>query len=182
MSGPQPAVICRTPATRTRRRSSASVTSPASRSNGRSRRAATCPLRRRSTAKTVFVPDWAGNLFAVDWKTGQEVWRAQHPGRQRRAGRQGPCDPGHHRQQGDRRHAGSVRRRRTKMLAFDKNTGALLWSTTIESHFAAIVTQSAVVARRAALYVGCRRWRRAWPPSSRATSAARSGAAWRPST
>ena len=32
-----------------------------------------------------------------------------------------------------------------KLLAFDKNTGALLWSTTLDSHPAAIITQSATV-------------------------------------
>ena len=32
-----------------------------------------------------------------------------------------------------------------KMLAFDKGTGALLWSTVLDSHPAAIITQSATV-------------------------------------
>ena len=94
---------------------------------------------------TVYVPDWAGNLFAVDRKTGQEVWRASIPAASGVPGdkaRATPAITGNKVIVGTQ---GLSRRRRTKMLAFNKNTGALLWSTTIESHFASIVTQSAMV-------------------------------------
>ena len=95
----------------------------------------------------VYVPDWAGYLYAVDRTTGAQVWRAKIsdatgvPGDKARAtpvlsgdkvivGTQGNLLPAE---------AGG------KMLAYDKNTGALLWSTTLDSHPAAIITQSATV-------------------------------------
>jgi polyvinyl alcohol dehydrogenase (cytochrome) len=105
----------------------------------------------------VYVPDWAGNLFAVDRKTGQQVWKVSIaaasgvPFDKARAtpvvfddkvivGTQGSIfvpggGPG------------------GKMLAFNKNTGALVWATQLESHPAAIVTQSATVHDRR-VYVG----------------------------
>jgi polyvinyl alcohol dehydrogenase (cytochrome) len=92
----------------------------------------------------VYVPDWAGNLFAIDRKTGQPLWSVNIPaatgvpGDKARAtpviagdklivGTQGPFGGG------------------GRMLAYDRSTGALLWSTQVESHFAAIITQSATV-------------------------------------
>jgi polyvinyl alcohol dehydrogenase (cytochrome) len=94
--------------------------------------------------KTVYVPDWTGNLYAVDKKTGVQRWKASIPaasgvpGDKARAtpviagdkvivGTQGPFGGG------------------GKMLAFNKKTGALIWSTQVETHFAAIITQSATV-------------------------------------
>lgn len=98
---------------------------------------------------TVYVPDWAGNLFAVDRRTGHERWRTSIaaasgvPFDKARAtpavtdtavivGTQGSIlapggGPG------------------GKVLAFDKTTGALLWSTVADAHPAAIITQSATV-------------------------------------
>ena len=97
---------------------------------------------------TVYVPDWTGNLYAVDKLTGAVKWTASIPlasGRfldKARAtpvvtedkvivGTQGGIlfggDPG------------------AKMLAFNKFTGAPVWGTQLDSHFAAIVTQSATV-------------------------------------
>lgn len=92
----------------------------------------------------VYVPDWAGNLYAVDRVTGQEVWSRTItsytgvPGDKARAtpavtdtslvlGNQGPFGGG-----------GAV-------IAVDKNTGDLLWRTQVETHPAAIITQSATV-------------------------------------
>ena len=100
----------------------------------------------------VYFPDWSGNLYAVDRLTGQEIWRASIPaatgipGDKARAtpavgetklfvGTQGPFGGG------------------GQMLAFDKNTGALLWKTQVDSHPAAIITQSAVV-HNGRVYVG----------------------------
>lgn len=93
---------------------------------------------------TVYFPDWAGNLYAVDRGTGLQKWKASIPtasgipGDKARAtpvlagnkvilGNQGPFGGG------------------GKMFAFDKSSGALLWSTQVESHPAAIITQSAIV-------------------------------------
>lgn len=100
----------------------------------------------------VYFPDWAGNLYAVNRRTGQQVWKVSIasasgvPFDKARAtpllaggkviiGTQGPFGGG------------------GKMLAFDKDTGALVWATQIESHPAAIVTQSAQ-AFNGRVYVG----------------------------
>lgn len=106
---------------------------------------------------SVYVPDWAGNLYAINKTTGQQVWKASIaaasgvPFDKARAtpvvtddkviiGTQGSIfvpggGPG------------------GKVLAFDKYTGALLWSTTADSHFASIITQSATV-HNGLVYVG----------------------------
>lgn len=93
---------------------------------------------------TVYFPDWAGNLYAVDRFTGQTRWVTSIAaatglaGDKARAtpaitddkviiGTQGPFGGG------------------GKVLAFDKFTGALLWATQADSHPAAIITQSATV-------------------------------------
>ena len=103
-------------------------------------------------ADKVYAPDWAGNLYALDRDTGTEVWRASIsaatniPGDKARAtpvvadgrvivGNQGPFGGG------------------GRMLAFDADTGALLWSTEVDSHPAAIITQSATV-HAGRVYVG----------------------------
>lgn len=95
-------------------------------------------------AQRVYVPDWAGNLYAVDRGTGAQVWSRRIsdytgvPGDRARAtpavtdtalylGNQGPFGGG-----GD-------------FFAVDKATGALLWRTVLDEHPAAIVTQSATV-------------------------------------
>jgi polyvinyl alcohol dehydrogenase (cytochrome) len=93
---------------------------------------------------TVYFPDRAGNLYAVDKWTGQQKWATtiasatQIPGDYARAtpalggnkliiGTQGPFGGG-----------GNV-------LAFNKNTGALVWKTQLDNHPAAVITQSATV-------------------------------------
>lgn len=92
----------------------------------------------------VYFPDWAGNLYAVNRATGQQVWSTTIssytglPGDKARAtpavtdtalviGNQGPFGGG-----------GAV-------MAVNKLTGALLWKTQVEAHPAAIITQSATV-------------------------------------
>jgi len=93
----------------------------------------------------VYVPDWAGNLYAVDRATGAVVWQKKVsdltgvPGDLARVtpaftettlvlGNQGPFFGG----------GGTV-------VAVDKATGDLLWRTQVESHEAAIITQSATI-------------------------------------
>jgi polyvinyl alcohol dehydrogenase (cytochrome) len=97
----------------------------------------------------VYVPDWAGNLYAVNRNTGALIWKASIPAASGIpfdkarvtptvtdnlviVGTQGSIlvpggGPG------------------GKVLAFDKLTGALRWSTQADSHMAAIITQSATV-------------------------------------
>ncbi|WP_438855067.1 outer membrane protein assembly factor BamB family protein [Agromyces sp. M3QZ16-3] len=96
-------------------------------------------------ATRVYVPDGDGNLYAVDRATGQQVWSAKIssytgvPGDTSVAtpavtdtalvfGNQGPFGGG----------GGEV-------LAVDKATGELLWSTEVEDHPTAMITQSATV-------------------------------------
>jgi polyvinyl alcohol dehydrogenase (cytochrome) len=105
----------------------------------------------------VYVPDWAGNLYAVNRQTGQQIWKVSIsaasgvPFDKARAtpavsddkvivGTQGSIfapggGPG------------------GKLLAFNKFTGALVWSTTLDPHAAAIVTQSATI-YNGRVYVG----------------------------
>lgn len=100
----------------------------------------------------VYVPDRAGNLFAVDKWTGEQVWRSSIaaasgvPGDYARAtpavagsrvvvGTQGPFGGG------------------GKVLAFDRETGAPLWATTLDDHPAAVITQSATISGNR-VYVG----------------------------
>ncbi|WP_404392926.1 PQQ-binding-like beta-propeller repeat protein [Humibacillus xanthopallidus] len=92
----------------------------------------------------VYVPDWAGNLYAVDRATGAVVWQKKVsdytgvPGDKARVtpafsetalvlGNQGPFGGG-----------GAV-------MAVSKDTGALLWKTQVDPHPAAIITQSATI-------------------------------------
>ncbi|WP_246111133.1 PQQ-binding-like beta-propeller repeat protein [Terrabacter aerolatus] len=92
----------------------------------------------------VYVPDWAGNLYAVNRATGAVVWQRTISsytgiaGDKARAtpavtdstiviGTQGPFGGG------------------GKVLAINKDTGALLWSTQADSNAGAIITQSATV-------------------------------------
>ncbi len=93
---------------------------------------------------TVYVPDWAGNLYAIDRLTGNARWVTSIPAvtglafDKARAtpavtedkvvvGTQGPFGGG-----------GLV-------IAFDKATGAPVWVTAADTHPAAIITQSATV-------------------------------------
>jgi polyvinyl alcohol dehydrogenase (cytochrome) len=104
----------------------------------------------------VYFPDWAGNLYAVDRKTGKEVWKVYIPsvsGSAMDKARATPVITGNKvivGTQGGMLAGGGPG---GKMLAFDKNTGALLWKTTLDSHYAAIVTQSATV-HGGRVYVG----------------------------
>jgi polyvinyl alcohol dehydrogenase (cytochrome) len=98
---------------------------------------------------TVYVPDWAGNLYAVDQKTGRQRWKASIPlatGVPFDKARATPAVAGDAVIVGTQ---GSVLvpggGPGGKVLAFNKDTGALLWSTQADAHPAAIITQSATV-------------------------------------
>jgi len=102
---------------------------------------------------TVYVPDWAGNLFAIDRRTGEQVWARQVPDYAGVDGNFSRTTPAVHGEklvlgdQGGRQFQGAT------VVAVDKHTGDLLWSTKIDDHPASIVTQSPVV-HGSTVYVG----------------------------
>lgn len=100
----------------------------------------------------VYVPDWAGNLYSLNAKTGAQDWTASIPaasgvpGDKARStpavtdslvivGTQGPFGGG------------------GQVLAFNRTTGQLVWRTQADSHPAAIITQSPTV-YNGRVYVG----------------------------
>ena len=93
---------------------------------------------------TVYFPDRAGNLYAVDKRTGQQVG-VQHPGASGVPGDNARATPAIADNKLIIGTQGALRRRGGKILAFHKDTGALLWSTTLDTHPAAVITQSATV-------------------------------------
>jgi polyvinyl alcohol dehydrogenase (cytochrome) len=103
----------------------------------------------------VYVPDWAGNLFAVDKATGQQVWSrkiSEYTGVPGDLARATPAVVGNKLilgDQGGRFFAGA------RVFAADRKTGEPLWTTQVDQHFSAIVTQSAAVsADGGTVYVG----------------------------
>jgi polyvinyl alcohol dehydrogenase (cytochrome) len=95
----------------------------------------------------VYFPDWAGNLYAVDKNTGQQIWSAQistYTGVTGDLSRSSPAVFGDELIFGDNQgnlgvHNGAW------LIAVNRHTGELRWITQIESHPAAVVTGSAVV-------------------------------------
>jgi len=103
---------------------------------------------------TVYVPDWAGNLYAIDRETGLIRWQASIsaasgvPYDKARATPAVTDDKVIVGTQGSilvPLFGGPAGGPGGKVLAFDKFTGALVWSTQADSHQAAIITQSATV-------------------------------------
>ena len=105
----------------------------------------------------VYAPDWAGNLYALDRATGAQVWSKQvseYTGVPGDLARVTPVVAGNRLILGNQRNFGNLfPDPGAYVFAVNKNTGALLWKTKIDDHFAAFVTQSAVVDGNVA-YVG----------------------------
>jgi polyvinyl alcohol dehydrogenase (cytochrome) len=101
----------------------------------------------------VYVPDWAGNLFALDRNTGALLWSRTIPGYTGVPGnyvRATPAVAGNaliFGDQGGKFGAGA------HVMAVNKQTGDLLWKTKVEDHPNGMVTQSALVAGNQ-VYVG----------------------------
>jgi polyvinyl alcohol dehydrogenase (cytochrome) len=99
-------------------------------------------------ADTVYAPDWAGNLYAVDRQTGAVKWTASIPaatGAFLDKARATPAVTDDKVVVGTQGFAFVPGMAGANMLAFDKQTGALLWKTKLDDHPAAIITQSATV-------------------------------------
>jgi polyvinyl alcohol dehydrogenase (cytochrome) len=94
---------------------------------------------------TVYVPDWAGNLYAVDQKTGQQVWSHkiyEYTGIPGDYARATPAIVGNMLIFGDQ---GGKFLGGANLIAVSKKDGSLIWVSKVESYPAAIITQSAVV-------------------------------------
>jgi polyvinyl alcohol dehydrogenase (cytochrome) len=95
--------------------------------------------------RAVYVPDWAGNLFAIDRNTGALLWSrtiASYTGVSGDFVRATPAVAGNaliFGDQGGRLGAGA------HVMAVNKQTGDLLWKTKVEDHINGMVTQSALV-------------------------------------
>jgi polyvinyl alcohol dehydrogenase (cytochrome) len=95
----------------------------------------------------VYFPDWAGNLYAVDRNTGQQIWSAQISSYDGFTGAVSRVTPTVFHDElifGDNEELAGPHNG-TNLIAVDRSTGALRWITRIDSHPAAIVTGSAVV-------------------------------------
>lgn len=103
-------------------------------------------------ADTVYVPDWAGNLYAIDKLTGQVKWKANitaASGVPDDKARTTPAVTEDKIIVGTQGQFGGGGR----VLAFNKFTGELVWSAVADVHPAAIITQSAT-AFDGKVYVG----------------------------
>jgi polyvinyl alcohol dehydrogenase (cytochrome) len=101
----------------------------------------------------VYFPDWGGYLYAVNRKTGAPVWQTKIQWATGIAGDMARATPV---VAGDKVIVGTQGGPAGgggKLLAYNKNTGSLLWQTTLDTHFAAVITQSANVYGNT-LYVG----------------------------
>jgi polyvinyl alcohol dehydrogenase (cytochrome) len=99
-------------------------------------------------ATTVYAPDWAGNLYAIDRQTGLVKWTASIPaatGVFLDKARATPAVTDDKVVVGTQGFAFVPGMAGANMLAFDKQTGALLWKTKLDDHPAAIITQAATV-------------------------------------
>jgi polyvinyl alcohol dehydrogenase (cytochrome) len=94
---------------------------------------------------TVYVPDWAGNLYAVDQKTGNMVWShkiSDYTGIAGDYARATPAIVGNMLIIGDQ---GGAKFAGARLIAVSKKDGSPIWVSQVESYPAAIITQSAVV-------------------------------------
>lgn len=93
----------------------------------------------------LYVPDWAGNLFAIDRRTGAQIWSrriADYTGVAGDVVRVTPAIAGNMLIFGDQ---GGSRQAGARVMAVNKRTGDLIWVRVVDDHFSALVTQSAVV-------------------------------------
>jgi polyvinyl alcohol dehydrogenase (cytochrome) len=97
---------------------------------------------------TVYFPDRAGNLYAVNKLTGVERWHvsiAAASGVSYDKARATPALTDSMVIIGTQGSIFAGGGPGGKVLAFNKSTGALIWSTTLDTNYAAIITQSATV-------------------------------------
>src|SRR5215212_9955703 len=86
----------------------------------------------------VYVPDWAGNLFAINRSTGALIWSrriADYSGVAGDFARTTPAIAGKNLIFGDQ---GGKLGSGARVMAVDKQTGNLLWITQVDTHIAAV--------------------------------------------
>ncbi|MGW0629133.1 outer membrane protein assembly factor BamB family protein [Streptomyces sp. NPDC002758] len=104
---------------------------------------------------TVYAPDWGGKLWAVDAKTGKEVWSrsvSDYTGIPQDASRTSPAYWNGELVIGTGLQT-SPNLQGAYVVGINAHTGAKLWSTKVESHPAAIITGSVTV-DNGVVYVG----------------------------
>jgi polyvinyl alcohol dehydrogenase (cytochrome) len=105
------------------------------------------------SGNVVYVPDWAGNLFAIDKNTGAKIWQhkiAEYDGVTGSLSRVSPLVLSNEVVVGDTisgLHEGA------SIIAVDPGSGVLRWITKVEDHPAALITGSPV-AYNGIIYVG----------------------------
>jgi polyvinyl alcohol dehydrogenase (cytochrome) len=102
--------------------------------------------------KRVYVPDWKGNLYAVDRKTGTQIWStriADATGVPNDFARATPAVSGNRIVIGTQGLYGGG----GNLLAYDATTGALVWRTKLDTSPFAIITQSATISD-GVVYIG----------------------------
>jgi len=95
----------------------------------------------------VFVPDWDGNLFAIDLATGAQIWSHQISEYDGYAGAVSRVSPALYNTSiiiGDSESTGAPHNG-ANVIAVNQETGSLLWITQVDAHPAAIITGSPVV-------------------------------------
>jgi polyvinyl alcohol dehydrogenase (cytochrome) len=95
----------------------------------------------------VFVPDWDGNLYAINLATGAQLWSHQISEYDGYAGAVTRVSPALYSDSiiiGDSQSTG-VAHNGANVIAVNQQTGAMLWITQVDSHPAAIITGSPVV-------------------------------------
>ena len=98
-------------------------------------------------ANAVFVPDWAGNLYAINKTTGQAIWTtkiSQYDGAANSISRVSPAFHGTDLILGDIASSGTPHDG-ARIMAVNQQTGALHWVTQVEKNQAAVITGSPVV-------------------------------------
>lgn len=101
---------------------------------------------------TLYFPDWAGNMHAVDADTGAQVWKKSFASDYSPAGgnlilvsRNSPAVFGDLLIMGSQVDFNAFNLTGAVVIAVNRHTGDLVWSTKVDDHFASIVTTSPVV-------------------------------------
>jgi polyvinyl alcohol dehydrogenase (cytochrome) len=103
----------------------------------------------------IYFPDWAGRLYAVRAKNGRRVWShaiSDYNGQASAMSRISPAIYGESLIIGDNV-SQAIPHNGAHVMRVDAETGRLLWITQVDSHLAAIITGSPVVAN-STVYVG----------------------------